>query len=204
MEYLSGLEGKQYSVIYADPPWRFIKYSEVDQSRSAEHHYDVMTLDAIRQLPVLNHAADDCVLLMWTTDPMLEQSFSILKAWGFSYKTIGFYWAKQNRKSSGWFTGMGYWTRANCEICLLATRGHPKRKAKDVAKLIVSPRREHSRKPDETYGRIERLVEGPFLELFARTSRPGWDSWGNETTRFIQEEDWFSSSRTTEMTISSD
>ena len=76
------------------------------------------------------------------------------------------------------FTGMGFWTRANPELCLLATRGKPQRRATDVAKLLIAARREHSRKPDETYGRIERLVEGPYLELFARATRPGWDRRG--------------------------
>jgi N6-adenosine-specific RNA methylase IME4 len=138
----------------ADPPWRFIKYSEVDQSRSPENHYDVMSLDDIKNLPVAKHANDDCVLLLWATDPLLEKAFEVIKAWNFTYKTVGFYWTKQNIKSPTFFTGMGYWTRANPEQCLLATRGHPQRKAKDVPRLIVAPRREHSRKPDEAINRI--------------------------------------------------
>jgi N6-adenosine-specific RNA methylase IME4 len=79
---------------------------------------------------------------------------------------------------------MGYWTRANSEVCLLATRGHPKRLNADVRQGIIEPRREHSRKPDCVPGRIERLVAGPYLELFARTRREGWDSWGNQTDKF--------------------
>lgn len=184
MEYFPDLAGKKYAVIYADPPWRFKKFSEVDQSRSAEKHYDVMTLDDIKRLPVASHAEKDCVLLMWVTDPMLAEAFSVIAAWGFTYKTVGFYWAKQNAKSPGWFTGLGFWTRANPEQCLLATRGNPKRQKRDVKKLIVAPRREHSRKPDETVDRIERLLDGPYLEMFARTARPGWDRFGNEVDRF--------------------
>ena len=184
LQCLPGLDGQRYAVIYADPPWRFIKYSEVDQSRSAENHYDVMNLDDIKRLPIAQHAMDDCVLLLWVTDPMLQYAFEIITAWGFSYKTVGFYWVKQNAKSAGWFTGMGYWTRACPEQCLLATRGHPKRKAKDVKRLVVSPRREHSRKPDEVIQRIERLLDGPYLEMFARASRPGWDNFGNQRGRF--------------------
>ena len=185
-EHLPGLKGKKYSVIYTDPPWRFMTYSEVNQTRAAANHYQVMNLEAIKQLPVAAHAADDCVLLMWAIDPLLEQAFDIIRAWGFRFKTVGYYWVKQNLKSPGWFTGLGYWTRANPEQCLLATRGSPKRKAKDVKRLIVAPRREHSRKPDEVIERIERLLDGPYLEMFARTSRPGWDSFGNQVTQFDQ------------------
>ena len=82
--------------------------------------------------------------------------------------------------------GCGYWTRANSEVCLLATRGKPKRLNADVRQAIIEPRRQHSRKPDCVHGRIERLVEGPYLELFARAPRPGWTVWGNETDKFAQ------------------
>lgn len=179
-----------YPVILADPPWTFMTRSSKGKGRSAEKHYDCMSFAKIKALPVADLAAKDCTLFMWVTDPMLPKSMELLDAWGFTYKTVGFYWAKTN-KSAGdtlspkdFFTGMGYWTRANPEQCLLATRGHPKRRAKDVRRLIVSPRREHSRKPDETYDRIERLVAGPYLELFSRTERPGWDCWGNEAGKF--------------------
>ena len=181
---LPGLEGKQYRVIYADPPWGFLTYSKRNQTRAAANHYAVMDLDAIMQLPVATHAADDCVLLLWVIDPLLDKALEVIRAWGFAFKTVGFYWAKTNTKSHGFFTGLGYYTRANPEQCLLATRGNPKRIAKDVAKLIVSPRREHSRKPDEAITRIERLFPGPYLELFARASRPGWDAFGNQLDRF--------------------
>jgi len=177
-----------YRVIYADPPWTFSTYSRKGKGRSAEAYYDCMSLDDIKALPVAEWAADDCVLLLWTTDPLLPTAFDVIRAWGFTYKTIGFYWAKLNKSAdptiysdSSFFAGLGFWTRANPEICLLATRGHPRRGRADVRKLIVSPRREHSRKPDEAYGRIERLCEGPYLEMFARSTRPGWDGWGAES-----------------------
>ena len=180
-----------YSVIYADPPWNFATYSRKGRGRSAHAHYDCMKQAELEALPVADWAADNAVLLMWTTDPHLPRAFDLLEAWGFTYKTVGFYWAKLNRSAStehftekDFFTGMGYWTRANTEQCLLATKGSPKRQGRDVRRLLVSPRREHSRKPDETYGRIERLMDGPYLEMFARTSRPGWDSWGNQAGLF--------------------
>lgn len=176
--------GNHYRVIYADPPWTFATYSRKGKGRSPEAHYDCMDLAGIKALPVGDWAADDAIVLMWATDPLLHRAFEVIEAWGFTYKTVGFYWAKLNARGSGFFTGMGFWTRANPEQCLLATRGHPKRKAADVPKLVVSPRREHSRKPDEMYGLIERLSDGPYLEMFARSSRPGWESWGLQAGLF--------------------
>lgn len=186
-----------YRVIYADPPWRFATYSDKGKGRSAEAHYDCLTLDEIKALPVATWAAPDAVLLMWATDPLLPRALDVIEAWGFAYKTVGFYWVKLNKTADpmtlgngplfserDFFTGLGFWTRANPEPCLLATRGHPKRQDGGVPKLLIAPRREHSRKPDEAYARIERLVPGPYLEMFARRSRPGWDAWGEQTALF--------------------
>jgi N6-adenosine-specific RNA methylase IME4 len=175
-----------YRVIYADPAWTYVTYSAKGKDRSPEKHYGCMTLDAIKALPVRRIAAKDSVLLMWCIDTHVPQMLEVMDAWGFKFKTRGFEWAKLNKSGDGFFTGLGHWTRANPESCWLGTRGKPKRSAKDVRRLIVAPRREHSRKPDEVYERIERLLPGPGIELFARQERPGWDSWGNEVTRFNQ------------------
>lgn len=115
-----------------------------------------------------------------------------MKCWGFTFKTVAFYWAKTNTKvdlnklssEKDFFTGLGYWTRANCEQCILGTIGNPKRISKDVKRLIIDKRREHSRKPEQTYDRIEKLVEGPYLELFARKTKANWDSWGDQVGLF--------------------
>lgn len=137
---MSGALGdKKYRVIYADPPWTFSTYSEKGKGRSAEAYYDCMSLDDIKKLPVAQWAADDAILLLWVTDPLLEKAFEVIRAWGFTYKTVGFYWVKLNRSGTGFFTGLGFWTRANPEQCLLATRGNPKRKSADVPKLVVAP-----------------------------------------------------------------
>lgn len=189
-----------YRVVYADPPWRFATYSDKGKGRSAEAHYDCLTIDEIKAIPVGQWVASDAVLLLWATDPLLPRAIEVIEAWGFTYKTVGFYWVKLNKSVANrrseervpsaslterdFFTGLGFWTRANPEPCLLATRGHPKRQAGDVPKLLMAPRREHSRKPDEAYRRIERLLPGPYLELFARQSRPGWDSFGNQPGLF--------------------
>jgi len=175
---------KKYSVIYADPPWSFKTYSNKGKDRSPEKHYNVMNFKDICNLPVNKIANDNSVLLMWVIDPLLDKAFKVIEAWGFKYKTVGFTWAKTNRKSEGYFTGLGYWTRGNPEMCLLATKGKPKRISKSVPQLVVEQRREHSRKPDIMYNHIENLLEGPYIELFARTQRNGWDSWGNQTDKF--------------------
>ncbi len=181
----------KYRLIYVDPPWIFATYSERGKGRSAEAHYRCMSLDELCGLPVAEWAAEDCVLLMWATDPLLPVALKVIEAWGFKYKTVGFYWAKLKKHAPplylherDFFVGMGFWTRANVEPCLLATHGHPQRTGKGVRRLVISRRREHSRKPDEMYERIEALAPGPYLEMFARTTRPGWDSWGAEMGLF--------------------
>jgi len=175
---------KKYKVIYADPPWYFKNYSEKGEGKNATQHYSCMEFDDIKNLPVSNISDKDSVLFMWITDPFLHRAFEVIESWGFTYKTVAFTWAKTNRDGLGFFMGSGYWTRANPEMCLLATRGKPKRLDGSVRQLIIDKRREHSRKPDQMYHHIERLVEGPYIELFARTTKEGWDCWGNETEKF--------------------
>ena len=174
----------KYNVIYADPPWSFKTYSDKGKDRSPEKHYSVMSFKDICNMPVGNIARDNSVLLMWAIDPLLDKAFEVIKAWGFKYKTVAFTWAKTNMKSDGFFTGLGYWTRGNPEMCLLATKGKPKRISKSVPQLIVEKRREHSRKPDVMYSHIENLLQGPYIELFARQQRKGWDSYGNEVNKW--------------------
>ena len=172
---------KKYSIIYADPPWRYEVYSKKGLGRSAESHYPTMELEDIQALPVGELADTDCILFMWTTIPLLKDCFSVMKAWGFEYKTVGFVWIKQNRKSDSLFWGMGHWTRANAEFCMLATKGRPKRKSAGVHQVIISHIEEHSKKPDIVRHRIIELVgDLPRVELFAREKADGWDAWGNE------------------------
>ena len=169
---------RKYGVIYADPPWSFRNWSPKGTGRNAVSHHDCMDFEALAHLSVQAMAKDDCVLFLWATDPLLQKALRLIEIWGFEYKTVAFYWVKQNKRGDGFFTGLGYWTRGNPEQCLLATRGKPARKAKDVRKLVVDRRREHSRKPDQVRDRIERLADGPYLEMFARESKPGWDCLG--------------------------
>ncbi len=179
--------GKRFPVIYADPPWTFETRTDKGKGRSAERHYVCMSLDDIKALPVRPLAADDCALFLWTTFPHLCQAHEVIEAWGFSYRTLGFIWVKQTRDRQRLAIGNGCWTRANSEPCLLAARGRRQRKSAGVHSVILAPAREHSRKPDETYARIEALLNGPYLELFAQSERPNWTCWGNEVGKFAQD-----------------
>jgi N6-adenosine-specific RNA methylase IME4 len=186
----------KYNIIYADPPWTFKTYSDKGKDRSAENHYQVLSLEDIKNLPVKNITADDAVLFMWVTQPTLEKTFEVIKAWGFTYKTIGFIWVKQVKgkaaievdqlEEKDYRMNLGYWTRANGEICLLATKGKPQRINADVRQVVAEPLREHSRKPDCVRDKIVRLLgEKPTkIELFAREIVPNWSCWGNEVEKF--------------------
>lgn len=175
---------KEYGIIYADPPWR---YRQKNLSGAAEHHYFTLGFDELCALPVGELAAKDCALFLWATFPQLPEALRLIEAWGFTYKSVAFVWLKQNRKSPGWFYGLGFWTRGNAEICLLATRGHPKRKNAGVHQFIISPVEAHSKKPDITREKIvELLGDLPRVELFARQKTEGWDVWGNEVESTLQ------------------
>lgn len=194
---MTDLPAGPFGAILADPPWRFETWSPNGRDRSADQHYlqtckrwgaaegafATIPLDALCSLPVADCAAPDCALFLWACCPMLPEALAVIDAWGFTYKTVAFSWMKANMDGSP-YMGLGYWTRANAELCLLATRGTPKRINADVPQAIYERRREHSRKPDCVHNRIERLVAGPYLELFGRQSRPGWVVWGNEATKF--------------------
>jgi N6-adenosine-specific RNA methylase IME4 len=176
----------KYGAILCDPPWRFRTWSETNQRKAASRYYALMTFDELLALPVKEYAAEDCALFLWAINPMLPQAFQAIERWGFTYKTVAFTWAKKTPTGRAWHMGLGYWNRQNTEQCLLATIGKPKRIARDVRQLLVAPRREHSRKPDEVYRRIERLVPGPYLEMFARQHWDGWDAFGDEIGKFGQ------------------
>lgn len=151
------------------------------QGRSAESHYATMSIEDICKLPVDKISEENCVLFMWMTFPTLKEGLKVIEEWGFKYKTVAFVWIKRNKKTPSLFWGMGFWTRANAEICILATKGNPKRISAKVHQVIISPIEEHSKKPDEARKRIVDLVgDLNRIELFARQKTDGWDCWGNE------------------------
>ena len=182
----------KFAAIYADPAWEFETWSAKGTGRSAEMHYKTMSDAEIEALGehVDALAADDCALFLWGVMPKLPAALSAIAAWGFAYKTCGFTWIKTGKSApdsqggggqgGGWHRGMGKWTQSNAELCLLATRGAPYRLAEDVEQLLVAPVGRHSAKPEEARARLERLVGGPYLELFGRDAVPGWTVWGNE------------------------
>ena len=146
-----------------------------------------MKLSDICALPVASLTDKDCALFMWVTFPNLKEAFEVISAWGFEYKTVAFVWCKKNKIVDSWFTGLGYWTRANAEICLLATKGKPKRVSKSVRQIIDTPIERHSKKPDEIRERIVELMgDLPRVELFARQPTLGWDIWGNEVEPTVE------------------
>ena len=188
---------KKYNIIYADPPWTYRTWSKKGQSRTASSHYETMSLNDIKRLPVPDICDNNCILFLWVTFPNLIEGIETIKSWGFTYKTCGFVWVKTNKNFSinqysflpqdsfDSFYGLGHWTRANSEICLIGTRGKIKRKSKSVHQLIYQPLREHSRKPDCIRDSIVTLIgDLPRIELFSRQKNQGWDSWGNETDKF--------------------
>jgi N6-adenosine-specific RNA methylase IME4 len=187
-------------IILADPPWRFETWSDNGQDKGAVQHYQTMTVKDIAGLPVQNAAAPDAMLFLWATWPNLKDAYMVGESWGFTYKTLAFIWIKLTRNGKK-FTGLGYYTRANTEPCLLFTRGNVNRswiKNRGVHQIIdetdcsdALPGFEepvtaqilgHSTKPQIFYERIEQLVDGPYLELFGRRTQPGWTVLGNGVT----------------------
>jgi N6-adenosine-specific RNA methylase IME4 len=182
-----------YRVIAADPPWQFKSNSAAKPGRNAMRHYDCMPLEDINALPVADIAAPDAILFLWITGPFMAigAHLALMKAWGFKPSGMGFVWIKLNPKAASLFIlradlamGGGFTTRKNAEFCLIGKRGRSVRQSAGVHEVIIDPRRQHSRKPDEFYSRVEQYSTGPYLEMFARQSRPGWDVWGNQTSKF--------------------
>jgi len=170
-----GTGAPRFHILYADPPWH------LGGGTKGRPPYPLMNTRDICALPVSSIAASDCILFLWAVHSHLPDALAVVRAWGFSYKTVGFTWVKRTPKDTGFLLGRGYWTHSNAEPCLLATKGHPKRVGTGVSSLIVSPRREHSRKPDEARDKIVHICgDVPRAELFARQTVPGWSAWGNE------------------------
>lgn len=167
----------KYRAILADPAW---SYQDSRCEGAAAAHYPTMRHPEICGMPVGELCEKDCVLFLWATGPKLPEALAVMKAWGFEYKTHAWVWVKTSGDRMEPKMGIGRWTQKSAEFCLLGTRGKPGRRAAGITDLIQSPGREHSRKPDEQYRRIEGLVEGPYLELFGRYDREGWTVWGND------------------------
>jgi len=177
---------KKYQIIYADPPWHFNFRNRAGLSTEAKARlYDTMSPEEIKGLPVERLASDDCVLFLWVMNSELPLALEVIRAWGFAYKTVAFTWVKMGKNT--YHFGGGNWTRSNPELCLLSTKGSPKRISASVPNLTIARLEEHSKKPDLVRRKIvELLGDLPRVELFARQKVDGWDAWGDEVESDIE------------------
>jgi N6-adenosine-specific RNA methylase IME4 len=182
---------RKYGAILADVPWRFQHWDrnvKAIRTRATDKlRYRTLTSGFIEELPIADLAADNCVLFLWVPWPHLQHGLRLIESWSFTYKTCAFDWMKTTKPLGCEIKlafGMGFWTRANTEVCLLATRGKPKRWSAAVPMAILEPRREHSQKPDCVHDRIKALVRGPYLELFGRREVNGWTVTGDQVRKF--------------------
>jgi site-specific DNA-methyltransferase (adenine-specific) len=186
-DYYEELPKKKYSIIYADPPWSYRDKKPSHSRRGGTlEHYDTMSIGDIRKIPVQSLSNGNCMLFLWCTFPNLKEGLSVIEAWGFDYRTLGFSWIKLNKNNGKPFFGMGYYTKSNCEICLIGVKGKAIVESKKISSVIIHKMldesdRVHSRKPDTVRDKIVELCgDIPRIELFARQKSDGWDSWGNE------------------------
>ena len=176
---------KKYQIIYADPPWSYKVYSEDKKSAQecAKKYYKTMEIEDICNLPVADLADKDCKLFLWATPPCLPEALETMCSWGFEYKTIVFCWIKTTDKRDRPFFGIGHWTASNCELVLggLKKGGRLNRQDKSISQIILSPREDHSKKPNIVRSKIVQLCgDIPRIELFARQKAEGWDVWGDQ------------------------
>ncbi len=184
------LPNGKFGAIIIDPPWPYTQKlgrgSTAGDTTRGGLPYESMTIEEIRALPVADMAADNCALLLWTTNSHLPLAFEMVAAWGFTYKTT-LTWGKDR-------IGLGYWLRGQTEHAILAVKGSPRDKmtgshggtGKAWSTLLLAPRREHSQKPGEAWVMMEDLFRGPYLECFARVHRQGWTAWGDQVPRWTQ------------------
>lgn len=197
-----------FPVLLSDPPWDYRNWSSKGDGKGAKNHYDCLPIEEIARLPVEALAAKNAALFLWCTWPMAMEWRTVIEAWGFKFSGLAWEWIKFNPETGRYAFGPGYGTRKNLEPCLLCTRGNPPLRDRGPGTFwgvneipdgihsirdfiewnpqdcIRSPLREHSRKPDEQYDRIETLFGGPYCELFSRSERARWHSWGNDTGRW--------------------
>jgi N6-adenosine-specific RNA methylase IME4 len=185
------LEGKVFSTVLADPPWQFQnRTGKMAPEHKRLSRYPTMSLDEIKNLPISTVVADTAHLYLWVPNALLPDGLEVLKAWGFEYKS-NLIWYKIRKDGGPDRRGVGFYFRNVTEVILFGVRGKKARTldpGRSQENIIVSQKREHSRKPDEQYSLIESCSPGPYLELFARGSQPGWTCWGNQAEEYFP--DW--------------
>ena len=174
---------KKYNIIYLDPPWLYNARNNKGTrfGCGAGGYYPLMTMEQIQNLPIREISDKNCAIFMWCTFPYLDKQIKLFEKWGFKYKTLGFSWIKTNKRDGKPFFGVGYYAKSNCEVCLLGIKGTMKPITNKVSSCVISPKEEHSKKPNIVRERIVQLFgDLPRIELFARQHADGWDCWGNE------------------------
>ena len=186
-ELLDFVEHHRFSTILADPPWQFTnRTGKMAPEHRRLSRYATMTLDEILELPVAQMARPTSHLYLWIPNALLAEGLEVMKRWGFTYKT-NFVWYKVRKDGGPDRRGVGFYFRNVTELVLFGTRGknartlQPGRRQENI---LLTRKREHSRKPDEFYQIVEACSPGPYLEIFARHPRPGWHQWGDELARF--------------------
>lgn len=192
---LPALPDERFGCVSIDPPWHFESRAPAknpDVSRLPQRHYPTMSLEAIEAIPMQDICAPDAFVFLWLTGPLLVRGIHsrLFRAWGLRPVSVAFVWIKLKADfdtdilqrtpllERDLHFGLGYSTRQNAEMVMLARRGSPKRRRADVPQVIISPRREHSRKPEEFFRRAEFFCDGPRIDMFAGAERKGWTSWG--------------------------
>ena len=188
---------KKYKIIYADPPWEYGNYTNIGRKTNDPKYgitpYEGMKIEKIKSLNVSEITDDNCALFLWVTYPCLEWGLELVKIWGFEYKTVAFTWVKRNKNGVGWYFGLGNYTRANAEICLLGIKGRLDRQSHRIPQICDLPLTKHSKKPNIIRERIVKLFgDLPRIELFSRTKIHGWDVWGNDPKLELQPLETFS------------
>ena len=187
-DFLAHTAGQRFATVLADPPWQFQnRTGKVAPEHRRLNRYSTMNLDDIKALPVLDACAPTAHLYLWVPNALLPDGLAVLAAWGFEYKS-NIVWHKVRKDGGPDGRGVGFYFRNTTELILFGVRGKNARTlqpGRSQVNILCTQKREHSRKPDEAYGLIERCSPGPFLEMFARGARPGWSAWGKQAQDYF-------------------
>lgn len=190
-DFLSSVKGHKFATILADPPWQFQnRTGKVAPEHKRLSRYSTMSLDEIKSLQVASATADTAHLYLWVPNALLPEGMAVLKAWGFQYKS-NLIWHKIRKDGGPDGRGVGFYFRNVTEMVLFGVKGKNARTlapGRSQVNFLKTQKREHSRKPDEFYDIVESCSPGPYLEMFARGSRKGWNSWGNQADEYTP--DW--------------